>query len=112
MKDNGVLIGFIFLIFGIFLYNSYFNVGGRVAEGRYCYDNDDGIMIYTAGKVISDIGTFYDKCYDNLKQIREYYCGQGRYGGEYQVESKVTNCGIGYVCVRDVLEDADACMQQ
>ena len=112
MKNNAILIVFIFFIFGIFLYNDYFNIAGKVPEGRYCYDNDGGVMIYTAGKVSSDIGTFYDKCYDNLKQIREYYCGKGRYGGAYKVESKVRNCGIGYVCIRDILLDADACMQK
>ena len=89
MEDKHILIGFIFFIFVVFLFNNYFDVTGRQTEGRFCSDSDGGVMIYTAGYVNSDIGIFHDRCFDNLRQIREYYCVEGRYGGGYQVESKV-----------------------
>ncbi|MFH1592460.1 MAG: hypothetical protein ABIB47_03785 [Candidatus Woesearchaeota archaeon] len=110
MKDKNFVIGFIFFIFVIFLFNSYFGVTGKQVGGRYCEDSDNGIMIYTAGRVFSDIGTFNDRCFENLNEIREYYCTEGRYGGEYQVENRVSSCGVGYRCVKDISGDSDACM--
>ena len=56
-------------------------------------------------------GGRHDSCFDNLRQIREYSCEEGRHGGKYKVGSKVVSCGIGYECVRDIEGRADACIR-
>mgnify|MGYP001561055002 CR=1 FL=1 len=86
------------------------NIPKVTAEDRYCFDSDGGIDIYTAGFVESDIGTYYDWCFNNLRQIREYGCKEGRHGGEYQVFSKVVSCGVGYECVKNP-DGPDACVE-
>ena len=115
MKDKTILISFVFFVFVIFLLNN-FNISGQVYDvsNRYCSDSDDGKKPFTAGYVDSDIGTFYDKCQDNLNQVREYYCEKdSRFleMGNYKPRSRVVNCGQGAVCVRN-LDDADACVQR
>jgi len=103
-----LFIGFIFFV-------NHFSLTGQVpqvtSEGRWCNDFDSGFSPYEPGYVESDIGTFYDRCFDNLRQIREYYCTEGRFGGNYQVESRVMSCGIGYECRRDIYGKADACQR-
>ena len=110
MGDKIFLIGIVSFIFLVFLYNAYFDISGNIPRGRYCYDADYGISIYDAGRVVSDIGAFNDRCFDNLHEIREYFCTEGRYGGVYKVDSKVVNCGFNYRCQRDVIGEMDACV--
>lgn len=110
MKDRRFLIGFIFFIFLVFLVNDYLGFTGNVAEGRFCEDTDDEIDVYSPGMVVSDIGLFNDRCFENLNEVREYYCVKGRWGGKYQVESKVVRCEYGDKCVKDVAGDMDACV--
>lgn len=111
VQDKTLLISFVFFLFVVFLINN-FNISGRVYDvsDRYCVDSDKGISAFTPGYVESDIGTFYDRCQDNLNQIREYSCKEGRFGGRYQVASKVVNCGSGYRCFRNVVGAADSCL--
>ena len=111
MRERAILIfGFSFILF-VFFVNTY-SISGNVVDAshRYCSDSDDGIKPYIPGFVSSDIGNFYDRCFGNLNEIREYSCGEGRYGGKYQVESKVVRCGEGFTCVRDISGKADACV--
>ena len=112
MKERSILIiGLVFILF-VFFVNTY-SISGNVVDAshRYCSDSDKGIKPYSAGFASSDIGNFYDRCFSNLNEIREYYCTEGRYGGNYQVESKVIRCGEGFNCVRDVSGKADACVK-
>ncbi len=113
MEDRTLLIFFAFFVIGVFLLSD-FNISGKATvdvSHRFCSDSDNGIKPYTPGYVKSDIGTFNDRCFDNLNQIREYSCEEGAHGGRYQVGSRVVNCGSGYRCVRDVAKNADACMR-
>ena len=119
MKDKILLIFLIFFVFVIFLFNNL-NISGNVVDvnrnivvgdHRFCLDSDNGIKPYTPGYVQSDIGTFNDICFDNLRQIREYYCDKGRFFGNYKVSSKVVSCGTGFKCVRNSLMNADSCMK-
>ena len=112
MRERSILIiGFVFILF-VFFANTYSLSGKAVSVNhRYCVDSDNGIKPYSAGYVESDIGNFYDWCFGNLNEIREYYCTEGRYGGKYQVSSKVVRCGEGFICVRDISGKADACVR-
>ncbi len=112
MKDKTFVFLFALFIFGVFVYNSLFDLSGDIVGYRFCYDTDDGIMAYTPGQVVSDIGNFNDRCFDNLNEIREYYCTEGRYGGQYQVGSLVARCGPGFICERDVIGEMDACVMR
>ena len=110
MQEKYLLILFVFFIFSVFLVNNS-NISGKASlniDYGFCSDNDHGIKPFTPGYVKSDIGTFNDRCSDNSHQIREYYCNNER---QSQVTSKVINCGSGYMCRRDVLDNADACMK-
>jgi len=116
MEDKNLLISFVFFVFVIFIINNS-NISGSVVENkidvshRFCIDDDNGLKPYTPGYVRSDIGSFNDKCIDNLHQVREYFCTDGPHGGKYKVLSRVINCGDGYKCVRDVKNNADACVK-
>ena len=113
MHNNSFFVFFILFVFAIFLLHYETNISGDVVDvsRRFCTDSDQGIRPYTPGYIKSDIGTFNDRCQDNLHQIREYYCTEGHYGGFYQVSSTVVSCGCGYTCVRDVVKIADACVK-
>ena len=113
MNDKSLFLFFILFVFAIYLFNNNIGISGNVVDvsHRFCSDTDGGIRPYTPGYIKSDIGTFNDRCVDNLHQIREYYCDEGHYGGVYRVSSNILSCGSGYVCVRDVLQNADACVK-
>ena len=108
---NTRFILFFIFIFFVFVANNLGITGKQTFDvsKRFCRDSDNGISVYTPGFVESDIGIFYDRCFDNLRQIREYFCTEGRLGGNYQVGSKVDSCGIGYACERDAIGNMDVC---
>ena len=110
---NARFILFFIFIFFVFVANNLGITGKQTFDvgKRFCSDSDDGISVYTPGFVESDVGTFYDRCFDNLRQIREYFCTEGRFGGQYQVESRVASCGIGYECKRDAIGNSDVCVK-
>ena len=116
MDDKDLLVLFIFFVFVVFVMNS-FSISGNVVDGeidvseRFCVDSDKGIRPYTAGIVYSDVGNFNDKCRDNLRQIREYYCTEGPHGGNYKVLSRIVDCGEGFRCVKDYKGKADVCLK-
>ena len=109
---NKLVFLFILFVVAIFLVGKLEISGKQTFDvsKRFCEDSDNGISIYTPGFVESDIGTFNDRCFDNERQIREYFCTEGRFGGNYRVGSKVESCGIGsYGCKRDVIGSMDVC---
>ncbi len=130
MNEKTFFVLFVFFVFLIFLLNN-FVISGRVTDdkfdvsNRFCSDSDNGIEIYSPGAIESDIGTFFDRCLTGENyvsfvgrvvgpermSIREYYCGEGRHGGEYQVYSKIVQCDIGDNCEKNVDGNADACIK-
>jgi len=128
MNDKTLLIAFVFFLFVVFLLNN-FSISGKQTfdvSRRFCRDSDGGIDIYNAGHVESDIATLYDRCLigetyvsfvgrvtddKGVMSIREYYCGEGRHGGQYQVYNKVIQCDEGDMCVKDVDGKSDACVK-
>ncbi len=107
-KNPAVLLVMVSVLLLFSLFSSF---TGNVPKGRYCYDSDDGISPYVAGRVVSDIGSFNDRCYDNLHQVREYFCVEGRLGGVYKVESRVVQCENA-LCERDIVGKMDACVRR
>ncbi len=118
-KDRTLVIFFIFIVF---LLNNT-NLSGKAFDisNRFCKDSDNGISPDTPGFVEADIGTFNDRCligevyvpYASVvgprkMSIREYYCIEGRYGGRYQVASRVIECKEA--CEKDVSGKSDACV--
>lgn len=112
MNGNSTFIFFVFFVIGVFLLNNH-SISGKTIDvsHRFCVDSDNGLKPYMAGYVKSDIGTFNDRCEDNLQRIREYHCGKGIDGRNYRVISNMVNCGEGYICSRDVVDNADACVE-
>src|SRR3989344_3522239 len=108
MNEKIFLILFISFVFIIFISIAYVDIAGDVPYGRSCSDSDNGIFPNQPGGIVSDIGSFYDRCYDNLREIREYFCTKGRYGGIYKVDSKVVRCDVGFQCERDVQGKMDS----
>ena len=113
MNDRVFFISFLFFVFFVYFIHHVPSLSGKVIDvsSRFCRDSDDGLRPYTVGYIKSDIGTFNDRCVDNLHQIREYYCDEGHYGGRYLVSSTIVACGPGYACVRDVFQHADSCVK-
>ena len=112
MREDRVLVFLVFFVLSVFLIGNA-NISGKSvsAKNRFCVDSDNGISPYSPGNVRSDIGIFYDWCFENLNEIREYYCVAGRLGGKYQVESKVVRCGSGFTCRRNIVGNADSCIK-
>ncbi len=67
--------------------------GGRCLEGK-CNETDGGLNIYKYGTTTAEGKDYRDDCM-NAHSLLEYYC----YGDS--VESKVMDCGKGYICNAD-----------
>lgn len=116
MKDKTFLIITVFILFIIFLVGNSLGLTGEVSYIKYCADSDNGLTPYTPGMVASHIGNFNDRCLESAitgskKSIREYFCVEGRFGGIYKVDSRIVECGPGYICSKDVLDEADSCIK-
>ena len=111
MKDRSVIIIVIVAIFFLYILGNYLGINAEIVRTRFCDDSDDGKNIYMPGHVVSDIGTFRDRCNTGLKSVREYYCGEILNAGEDRVLSNILPCGNGYHCERDVIGQDDACVR-
>ena len=111
MKDRTVMLIIIIAVFVLYLVGNYLGINSQVIANRFCEDSDNGMKVYMPGHVISDLGTFRDRCNTGEKSVREYYCGEGIYGKKYKVMSNFLECGVGYHCERDVIGQDDSCVR-
>jgi len=110
MKDRTVIFVIILAIFLLYFLGDYLGINSQVVGNRFCEDSDEGMKVYMPGHVVSDLGTFRDRCNTGEKSVREYYCEEDIRGKD-RVKSNFIQCGPGYYCERDVIGQDDACIK-